>query len=589
MKTRIVRGLAATAALLLIICMGVTAVSAQSVSVNPTTTTDLCPDDQFTITVEVDSGADDLRAVSLDLTYDSTMFEVVSDTVEDDLFGAGNYLDIGTGDDGAGTINVQIARKGTVHEPESGTLLTVVFEVKAGAPEAVYDLGLQNVVLKDENNDAIPGVAETDGTAEVDCGGTTPVPTVKVSPETTTNLCPGTNDDFTVTVEVDSDTYDLRAVSLDLTYDSTVFEVVSDTIEDDLFGAGNYLDIGTGDDGAGTINVQIARKGTVHEPESGTLLTVVFEVKAGAPEAVYDLGLQNVVLKDENNDAIPGVAETDGTAEIDCNDPPTVTVTDPTSGTVSGTIDVTATATDTDGTVTQVAFYLMPAGTLIGTDTNAAGGWSCPLDTTTAADGTGYQIKAVATDNEGATGDDTGGVFEIDNSCPCDFCLDLEAGLNFVSIPKTLVDSPKNATTVFDVDYYTGEFCLYYDASAGSFDLDADVKPCRGFLVYKNSAKSVCVDFDDTAPAPSQQLYEGWNMIGHIKPVAMPINDGTTADFVSITGLEEPEGNELFRLMATYTGTGWSEYPSGSLTDVTPGAGYWIYMNQDVVMSGGFE
>ena len=179
---------------------------------------------------------------------------------------------------------------------------------------------------------------------------------------------------------------------------------------------------------------------------------------------------------------------------------------------------------------------------------------------------------------------------QIDEGCcACDFCYDLEAGLNFVSIPKTLVDSPKNATTVFDVDYYSGEFCLYYDASAGSFDLNADVKPCRGFLVYKNAAKTVCADFDDTAPAPSQQLYEGWNMIGHIKPVAMPINDGTTADFVSITGLEEPEGNELFRLMATYTGTGWSEYPSGSLTDATPGAGYWIYMNQNVTMSGGFE
>jgi hypothetical protein len=279
--------------------------------------------------------------------------------------------------------------------------------------------------------------------------------------------------------------------------------------------------------------------------------------------------------------------------EISPNDPPTVTVTypigDPIGGTVSGTIDVTATATDTDGTVAQVAFYLMPGDNLIGTDTDSTGGWSVPLDTTTAADGTGYQIKAVATDDEGATDDDTGSVFAIDNSCPCDFCYDLEAGLNFVSIPKTLVDSPKNATTIFDVDYYSGEFCLYYDASAGSFDLDADVKPCRGYLVYKNTAKTVCVDFDNAAPAPSQQLYEGWNMIGHIKTVAMPINDGTTADFVSITGLEEPEGNELFRLMATYTGTGWSEYPSGSLTDATPGAGYWIYMNQGVTMSGGFE
>ncbi|MEA1895528.1 MAG: hypothetical protein U9N36_10095, partial [Euryarchaeota archaeon] len=167
--------------------------------------------------------------------------------------------------------------------------------------------------------------------------------------------------------------------------------------------------------------------------------------------------------------------------------------------------------------------------------------------------------------------------------CACDFCLDLEAGLNFVSIPKTL-DDPKNATTLFGVDYYSGECCLYYDASVGSFDLDADVKPCRGFLVYKTTEKRVCVDFDDTASPPSQQLYEGWNTIGYPRTVALSI-----PDFASVTGLKDDDGNKLFRLMATYTGTGWIDYPVGSLTEATPGAGYWIYMNQNVEMSGGFE
>jgi len=578
MKTRIVRGLAATAALLLIICMGVTAASAQSVSVNPTTTTDLCPDGQFTITVEVDSSADDLRAVSLDLIYDSTVFEVVSDTVEDDLFGAGNYLDIGTGDDGAGTINVQIARKGLVHEPESETLLTIVFEVKTGAADATYDLSLQNVVLKDENNDPIPNVAETDGTAEVDCGGTTPVPTVKVSPETTTNLCPGTNDDFTVTVEVDSGADDLRAVSLDLTYDSTVFEVVSDTVEDDLFGAGNYLDIGTGDDGAGTINVQIARQGTVHEPESGTLLTIMFEVKAGAPETVYDLGLQNVVLKDENNDAIPGVAETDGTAEIDCNDDPTVTVTAPVSGTVSGTIDVTATATDSDGSVTQVVFYLMPAGTLIDTpDTNGADGWSVSFDTTTVDDGN-YQIKAVATDDGSATGENTGSAFAIDNSCPCDFCYDLDAGWNFVSVPKTLNGS-NDANTVFNLTL--GETCLYYDCVDGWKSNSAvSVVPCQGYWVGKVASDRICLDFDPGTGAinpPEQDLCQGWNMIGHIQTSPMSVGE-----FASATTL----GDNIAQIWQWDQTNGWEGYPFGGFADMTPGRGYWILVGEEDTMYG---
>jgi hypothetical protein len=165
----------------------------------------------------------------------------------------------------------------------------------------------------------------------------------------------------------------------------------------------------------------------------------------------------------------------------------------------------------------------MPAGTLIDTpDTNGADGWSVPLDTTTAADGTGYQIKAVATDNEGATGENTGSEFAIDNSCPCDFCYDLEAGLNFVSIPKTLNGS-NVAETVFSIDSYAGEFCLYYDAVTGSYDTNPLVKQCRGYWVYKNAATPICVSFDDTAAGSSQQLYVGWNMIGHIDTEEMPI------------------------------------------------------------------
>ena len=583
MKTMNVRGLVATATILLIICMGTAAAVTPSVTV-VTPTTDLCPDDQFTVTVDVNSEAEILQGAFLDLTYDPTVFDVVSVTLEDELF-TGEFMNLGTGDDDAGTIDFGRSRMGGTAATESGTLATIVFEVNPGVTDGTYTLGLQNVQLMDGANELINPVTKVPGAPEVDCGSAPATPSVTVVTPTT-DLCP--DDQFTVTVDVNSEAEILQGAFLDLTYDPTVFDVVSVTLEDELF-TGEFMNLGTGDDDAGTIDFGRSRMGGTAATESGTLATIVFEVNPGVTDGTYALGLQNVQLMDGANELIDPVDEFPGTVTVTTNDPPTVTVTSPVSGTVSGTIDVTATATDTDGTVTQVAFYLMPAGTLIGTDTNAAGGWSCPLDTTTAADGTGYQIKAVATDNEGATGDDTGGAFAIDNSCSCDFCLDLEAGLNFVSIPKTLVDSPKNATTVFDVDYYSGEFCLYYDASAGSFDLNADVKPCRGFLVYKNAAKSICVDFDDTAPAPSQQLYEGWNMIGHIKPVAMPINDGTTADFVSITGLEEPEGNELFRLMATYTGTGWSEYPSGSLTDATPGAGYWIYMNQNVMMSGGFE
>ena len=81
------------------------------------------------------------------------------------------------------------------------------------------------------------------------------------------------------------------------------------------------------------------------------------------------------------------------------NQPPTVSITGPASGatfTAPATITVTATASDTDGTITKVDFY---RGTqLIGSDTTN----SYSATATGLAAGT-YQLTAVATDSDGVT------------------------------------------------------------------------------------------------------------------------------------------------------------------------------------------
>jgi len=268
---------------------------------------------------------------------------------------------------------------------------------------------------------------------------------------------------------------------------------------------------------------------------------------------------------------------------IDNNAPPTVTVVSPVSGVVSGTIGVTATAADTDGIVTQVAFYLMPEASLIETDTNGGDGWGVSLDTTTETDGA-HQIKAVATDNEGATGEDTGGEFTIDNACPCDFCLKLEAGWNLVSVPKK-IDGVNDAETIFNVDP-VDETCEYYDASTGSWAVlgDIDVVPCRGYWVYKTSPETVCLYFKTEGPIvpPVQQLYEGWNMIGHIDTSTMLIDDGSNADFGSMANIE----GKFSQIWQWTQDSNWEScYPSG-LNYMTPGQGYWIWMIEDATMSG---
>jgi hypothetical protein len=261
--------------------------------------------------------------------------------------------------------------------------------------------------------------------------------------------------------------------------------------------------------------------------------------------------------------------------EISPNDHPTVTVTYPVSGTVNGPIAVTATATDTDGTVTQVAFYLMPAETLIGTDADSTGGWSVPLDTTTVDNGN-YQIKAVATDDEGATAENTGSEFTIDNG----FCLTLDAGWNMVSIPKKINSSSSNAAPdVFNL--VGGETCDYYNGCTGewSSNWDVNVVPCRGYLVYKLAPETICMDLDTgNSVPPSQYLCKGWNLVGHTDTSEMLI-----ANFLSAM---LDDGDKVLQMWHRTSDGTWTGYPYWTLDMVTPGDGYWLLMSEDGMMYG---
>jgi subtilisin-like proprotein convertase family protein len=82
------------------------------------------------------------------------------------------------------------------------------------------------------------------------------------------------------------------------------------------------------------------------------------------------------------------------------NQAPTVQITAPGNGaTVSGTITVSASAADVDGTVASVRFDL-PNGTSV-TDTTAP--FSATFNTTSVPDGAGTLFKATAIDNQGAS------------------------------------------------------------------------------------------------------------------------------------------------------------------------------------------
>jgi S-layer protein (TIGR01567 family) len=93
-------------------------------------------------------------------------------------------------------------------------------------------------------------------------------------------------------------------------------------------------------------------------------------------------------------------------------EPPTVNVVTPNSGSISGTIDLEATATDTDGNITQVEFFHNNNGSgwvSIGFNKSSSGdsyyfeNW----DTTGVPNGNNYSFKAEATDNNTDTANDT--------------------------------------------------------------------------------------------------------------------------------------------------------------------------------------
>lgn len=101
--------------------------------------------------------------------------------------------------------------------------------------------------------------------------------------------------------------------------------------------------------------------------------------------------------------SVPGVQTVSAPATVLLNQPPTVNITDPAHGStlIAHTpVTITAQASDPDGEVVRVEFFIQGLGS-IGADSNGANGWSLPI----ADPGPGtYILTAVATDNRGHSG-----------------------------------------------------------------------------------------------------------------------------------------------------------------------------------------
>jgi len=233
--------------------------------------------------------------------------------------------------------------------------------------------------------------------------------TVEISPSTKSVAL---GEEFMVNISVTPDR-PIKGMQVDLSFDPSLVTVESVTnggMFTDIFGAGTI------DNEAGKVTGMYGSlTGGATTSEPGTF--AVISLKANSTNSgTTTLGLLNVIVVGPEGE-VPSTI-TNGTVSVGVI-PPSVTVVYPNGGEIlSGTVTVSANASDEDGTVINVEFLYSPdAGstwTSLGNDTTAP--YTYEWDTTTVPNGADYLIKAIATDNDGLTSEDTSdGTFTIEN------------------------------------------------------------------------------------------------------------------------------------------------------------------------------
>ena len=371
------------------------------------------------------------------------------------------------------------------------------------------------------------------------------------------DVCVEPGADFTVTVVADG--YGIGGAVIETLCDGWVYK--SQTGADDVQIDGNtvsFLMIGSG-------------------PR-----TITYTVRApDTPGACCDI---DGVLRDDdlNDHAITGDTEVCVCGDV----PPSPEITEPLDGAeVCGVVTVTVVDESGEGDIEYCLIeyfngteWIEIANVTVPYNGNYSGDW----DTSGLSPGE-YTVRAMMEDAAGQTGTDEITV-TIPPCCDADFVLELEAGWNLVSVPAR-INGSKNAVDVFNLSVSGFESCWYYDACTGNWSSNSDVsvEPCRGYWVLKENAETLCLDLVESAgpsDIPSQDLCEGWNLIGYTSSVA--IDDGTAGDFKSVSTLED-----TFAQLWTYSQTsGWLGYPSWGLDRLEPGEGAWILMTEDATMYG---
>jgi regulation of enolase protein 1 (concanavalin A-like superfamily) len=236
----------------------------------------------------------------------------------------------------------------------------------------------------------------------------------------------------------------------------------------------------------------------------GTKNTAPYTVTwSGVTAGVYSL---TAVATDTAGESTTSAART-----ITVNQRPTVSLTSPANNATfkaPATIVISANASDGDGTIASVTFSA--GSTVIGTDTTSPYSvtWSnVPVGT--------YSLRAVATDNLGATRTSGTRTITVANNQPPSVSLtNPAAGATFAAPATMTVDATASDTdgTIAKVDFFAGTTLIGSDASSpysvtwgnvppGSYSLTAIATDNDGGSV-SSAARSVTVTGTTAAPAP---------------------------------------------------------------------------------------
>jgi hypothetical protein len=212
--------------------------------------------------------------------------------------------------------------------------------------------------------------------------------------------------------------------------------------------------------------VKLARRGnaiTGYRSSDGVSWTVVGTDTITLPATFY-VGL--AVTSHDGSNAATMVFDSVSVSTPTANQAPTVSLTAPTAGssyTAPAGVTVSATASDTDGTISKVDFYAN--ATLIGTDTTA------PYSVTWNSVAGTHSLTAVATDNRGGTATSAARTVTVAAGAnqPPTVSLTAPASGASYSAPASVTISATAAAavgTIARVDFYQGSTLVGSDTSA---------------------------------------------------------------------------------------------------------------------------